>query len=377
MKTALRAAAFAVSLPVVALAQTPAPAGAPARCAALTLSEFPVCLDTPSGVVLAADRAEGARNAAYAAAGEVRFRRHFDRAPPPYALVVGRVTPEVTRTLKTAGISAVLPWLTADQKRVAFADSARRGAEAQAKAANLDAAKTAELVATVGRNYQARYEKQGDRDAGVVPHELGHLWLIHAFWPGAGVDRGGHYGGPGPDWLDETAAILMEDERLATDRRDQFRLVYKGQAKGDLAGRHDPLATFLAKDHPMKGLQDRLKPGANPGGGPRVVVMTADERRAGNPGLDVNAGARFYLQGRAFADFLVDRTGDPAVFAAIGAALAKGQTLEQWLATEGEGRGLGRSVAEMEAVWNAWLQARFGPAAATMSGRRDHSGAFG
>lgn len=370
MRPALLAAALILTAPSAARAQgaaqttSAAPPILPARCAALALPDLPVCIDTPTGLVLAAERAEAERNAAYARAGETRFRRHFDRAPPPYALVVGRVTPEVTRALNAEGVKAVLPWLTAGQKRAAFADSARRAAEAQAKTRNLDAAATAELVASMGRTLVQRFEGQGDRDAGVVPHELGHLWLVHGFWPASGVDRGGHYGGPAADWLDETAAILMEDERLTTERREQFRLVYTGRAKGDLAGRPDALPVFLTKDHPMKGLQDRMKLDVSPEA-PRVIVMTGEERRTrAGSGVDVGAGAQFYLQGRAFADFLIDRTGDPAVFGKIAEALARGRTLEQWLAAEGAGKGLAATTAELDALWTAYLSARFGAAAA-------------
>lgn len=362
----LLAAASLLVLSSAALAQgdaRPAASDGPRpRCSAISLPDLPVCVETPGGLIFAPDRAEAERNAAHAMAGEIRFRRHFDRAPPPYAVVIGRLTPEVGATLRRAGINAALPWLTVAQRQAAVADAARRAAEARAKAQNLDAAKTAELVqqmtaATAGRT---------DRDAGVVPHELGHLWLIESFWPGSGADRKGHYGGPAADWLDETAAILMEDERLTTERRDQFRQLYAGKAGGPpaLGGRPDFLPVFLSKDHPMKGEQEASKARA-PGspGEARVIVTTRDERAAANPGADAGAGPRFYLQGRAFADFLIDRSGEPAIFAEIAAALARGRTFEQWLAAEGARRGLGSTLPEMDQLWRAWLLARFGPPA--------------
>jgi hypothetical protein len=323
---------------------------------------------TPRGVVFAPHRAEAERVAAHATAGEGRFRRHFGRVPPPYAVVLGRITPQVRTTLSAAGVRNPLPWFTAAQRETRNADAARRTAETIAKAQGLDGAKQQELISQISRQLSAQV---GDREAGVEPHELGHQWLIDSFWPSASADSGGHYGGPAPDWLDETAAILTEDERMTNERRDQFRAMYTGRspmAEGPgparpVGGRPDPLPVFLLKNHPLKGDQELLMAQGGANREPRTIMMVKPSS-AGTTGAGPDSGAapRFYLQGRAFADFLVDRAGDPAVFAKIAGALAAGRTLDQWLGAEGAALGLGTSTADLERHWTTWLQARFGPA---------------
>jgi len=336
----------------------PAAAAKP-RCDAVRIPELPICAETPGGLVYAPDRTEAERNAAYAAAGEARFRRHFDRAPPSYAMVIGRLTPELQATFRAAGIKTVLPWLTAEQQRTAHGDAMRRAAEAQAKASGLDAAATEALLARIMQGPGG--QQMIERNPGVVAHELGHAWFIQTFWPGFAVDRQGHYGGPAPDWLDETAAILMEDERMNNDRRDQFRMLHTGKAKGALSGRPDPLPAFLSKDHPMKGTQQALmgQGAAGAAGQPQVQMIVS--RQDGSSDPRSAEAPRFYLQGRAWADFLIDRSGRPAIFADIASAMADGRTLEQWLAAEGPRNGLGATLPETERLWAAWLQARYGP----------------
>jgi hypothetical protein len=91
-------------------------------------------------------------------------------------------------------------------------------------------------------------------------------------------------------------------------------------------------------------------------------VLTGDEAR------NVARGAAlFYLQGRMLADFLIDRTGDPAIFADIGAAFGRGRTIEQWLAERGPAHRLPATLDGLDAAWRAWLRNRFGAPAAPAS----------
>ncbi|MEN5231074.1 hypothetical protein [Brevundimonas naejangsanensis] len=62
-----------------------------------------------------------------------------------------------------------------------------------------------------------------------------------------------------------------------------------------------------------------------------------------------------------FADFLLDRTGDPQVFKAIAEALAQGDSFEDWLSVQGSTRRLPESMAGLDAAWREWLTVRFGP----------------
>ena len=320
------------------------------------------CVANAHGVALAPERSEAERIAAAVREGEARFARHFGRSPPRYAIVQD-FRPEELRALNAAGFVRTLPWLTLAQLETASLNSIRRAAQAQAAALNLPAEQAAAVVQQAETQWRGRNSRETRiaRDAGVLPHEIGHGWYVQLYWPGTAMDRTGHYGGPGPDWLDETAAILMETEAFAADRRRQFEQIYRGTAaaSGLSAIPVDELidlGRFLTRDHPGLAMQEVRRP--PPGSGPQVRVLTGDEARRVAGGA-----ALFYLQGRMFADFLIDRTGNPAIFAEIGAAFGRGQSIGQWLAERGTANRLPASVAELEAAWRAWLLSRFGPPA--------------
>ena len=330
--------------------------------AALAVVPGKACAANPHGVVLAPERAEAQRIAAAVREGEARFARHFGRSPPRYAIVQD-FRPEELRALNAAGFVRTLPWLTLEQLETASLESVRRAAQAQAAAQGLTADQAAAVAQQAESQWRARNSRETRiaRDAGVLPHEIGHGWYVQLYWPGTAMDRTGHYGGPGPDWLDETAAILMESDAFTADRRRQFEQIYRGTSAepalnmisvGDLID----LRRFLSREHPGLAMQEARRP--QPGSGPQVRVLTGDEARRVAGGA-----ALFYLQGRMFADFLIDRTGNPAIFAEIGAAFGRGRSIDQWLAQRGSAHRLPASVAELDTAWRAWLQARFGPPA--------------
>ena len=138
-----------------------------------------------------------------------------------------------------AGFHPTLPWLTQAQF---FRRRSNRSAEAPSKGVRPGLARKGGPSYNRPRRTGARnsLETRLARDAGVLPHEIGHGWYVELFWPGAVQDRSGHYGGPGPDWLDETAAILMETEAFAADRRRQFEQIYRGTNSGPGIERHSP-----------------------------------------------------------------------------------------------------------------------------------------
>ena len=320
------------------------------------------CAANPNGVVLAPERPEAERIAAAVREGETRFARHFGRSPPRYAIVQD-FRPEELRALNAAGFVRTLPWLTLAQLEAASIESIRRAAQMQATAQGLPPDRAEAVMQQAEAQWRSRNSREARiaRDAGVLPHEIGHGWYVQLYWPGTMLDRTGHYGGPGPDWLDETAAILMESDAFAADRRRQFEEVYRGTSAtaggiGISVAELVDLPRFLTRAHPGLALQEARRP--PPGSGPQVRVLTGDEARrvAGGAGL-------FYLQGRMFADFLIDRTGNPAIFAEMGAAFGRGQSLDQWLAERGPSHRLGATVAELDVAWRAWLEGRFGPPA--------------
>jgi hypothetical protein len=169
------------------------------------------------------------------------------------------------------------------------------------------------------------------------------LWYQHAFWAGAARPAGDRYGSAAPDWLDEVAAILMESDTRAAIHRNRFS-----------DGRHeDPerastippeiaLADFVTMPHPASA--SLPEPGTAPAGPIRVT----------------SAPSLFYAQGRVFADYLIERSGDPGIFAAISQGMRSGLSFADWLAQSGAQHRLPVSVPAMDADWQAWLAKRFG-----------------
>ena len=195
---------------------------------------------------------------------------------------------------------------------------------------------------------------QAAMDAGMVPHELGHLWFTAAFWPRlpeTDSDAPRHYGGPGPDWLDEAAAVVLEDDATAAQRRDQFRALMRGEtvpAVGPVDGRAIllDLPGLLSREHPGLARAVAASPEVTANGGIGVSFTPA-----GSGARPAALERVFYIQTRVFADYLIQTTGRPAILAEIAQAMAVGDSFEDWLRESGAGYGLPRSVAGLQEGW--------------------------
>lgn len=195
---------------------------------------------------------------------------------------------------------------------------------------------------------------QAALDAGMVPHELGHLWFTAAFWPGrpsTDADAPRHYGGPGPDWLDEAAAVVLEDEATAAMRRDQFRALMKGEtlpAIGALHGRALllDLQGLLSREHPGLARAVKVAPEVAASGGIGVSFTPA----AAGPRLAALERI-FYIQNRVFADYLIQTSGRTAILADIAQAVADGESFEAWLSDKGADYGLPASIIDLQHDW--------------------------
>lgn len=330
----------------------------PNGCAAASqATRGKACVATASGVVLASDAAEASRLAVLLREGEARFARHFGRAPPPYAIVQEPGDGDVD-AVQALGYSRVLPWRTPAQFSALRTASIRRGAIVQAKAQGVD---DAQAAAIADRAVAAAASRAGavignGSESGSLPHEAGHLWFTGTYWPKP--VPGKRYGGPGPDWMDEMAAVLMEDDAFAATRRDGFAKAYAGRnAAGEspIAAEVVDLPLYLAREHPayagVRAMMD--KEGSMRGA--RVMTLAGEEARK-----VANGGILFYLQSRLFADYLIARSAKPAIFASIGAAFGRGETMERWLAANGRANGLPTTIAALDRDWRAWLAARFG-----------------
>ncbi|WP_341020456.1 hypothetical protein [Brevundimonas diminuta] len=310
------------------------------------------CAAADHGVVLASAQPEADQLATYARAGEARFSTRFDRNIAPYVVVSTPTLPD-RAALNAAGFSHILPWPAPR----AFDEAARRsieqGARSFAASQNMSPAQTEEVVARALSQIPDA-KAQAALDAGMVPHELGHLWFTAAFWPErAETDPGAprHYGGPGPDWLDEAAAVILEDEPTAAQRRDHFRALMKGEAVpavGPIDGRAIllDLPGLLAREHP--GLA-------------RAVAVAPELAVKGGVGVSftpAGAGPRpaalervFYIQTRVFADYLIRTSDRPAILAVIAQAMANGRSFEDWLASDGAAHGLPSTLSALNDGW--------------------------
>ncbi|WP_312990629.1 hypothetical protein [Brevundimonas diminuta] len=336
-------------LALVLLLTSTAPSPVPDSMCARALRAAPdlSCAAADHGVALAASPAEAERLASYARAGEARFSTRFDRNIAPYVVISTPPLPD-RAALIAAGFSHILPWPAPR----AFDEAARRsieqGARSFAASQNMSPAQTEEVVARALSQIPDA-KAQAALDAGMVPHELGHLWFTAAFWPErAAADAAPrHYGGPGPDWLDEAAAVILEDEPTAAQRRDHFRALMKGEAVpavGPINGRAIllDLPGLLAREHP--GLA-------------RAVAVAPELAVKGGVGVSftpAGAGPRpaalervFYIQTRVFADYLIRISDHPAILAVIAQAMADGRSFEDWLASDGAAHGLPSTLSAL------------------------------
>lgn len=345
-------------LALVLLLTSTAPSAVPDPMCARALRVAPAlsCAAADHGVVLASAQPEADRLATYARAGEIRFSTRFERDIAPYVVVSTPPLPD-RAALNAAGFSHILPWPAPRAFDEAARRSVEQGARRFAASQNMSPAHTEEVVARALSQIPDA-KAQAALDAGMVPHELGHLWFTAAFWPerpetDTKTDPGAprHYGGPGPDWLDEAAAVILEDEPTAAQRRDHFRALMKGEAVpavGPIEGRAVllDLPGLLAREHP--GLA-------------RAVAVAPELAIKGGVGVSftpAGAGPRpaalervFYIQTRVFADYLIRTSDRPAILAVIAQAMANGRSFEDWLASDGAAHGLPSTLSALNDGW--------------------------
>ncbi len=313
------------------------------------------CHATTHGAVIA-PAGEAAMLASVMDEAAARFERHFTTPQGAIALISGGgVSRDQLSYLAERGYKG-FPWISGAQRAALIRPRVRDQLAKQRPeltGAALDAAVDAALAGST---------KAGSGlERGALAHELNHHWFRLTFEgerAGApdpakpGVVR---YGSSAPDWIDELAAVLGENEELTASRRAGLK---RTLASGSEDGLY-PLAEYLTMDHPAMTLAQRqqllgeAQRGAQGGATVRVLTRSEMGETSKQPPL-----IRFYIQSRAFADFLLERTGDDRVFLSIAQALGRGDTFDQWLARDGAAYRLPPSVAALTPQWEAWLRAR-------------------
>lgn len=170
---------------------------------------------------------------------------------------------------------------------------------------------------------------------GIIAHEIGHQFFVHGIWGENAEASDTQYGSTAPDWLDEAAAILMEDAPLTQNRRDNFQSIL--QTRPATA----PSQMFKA-EHP-KANSEMLQDAKN-------------KARESSSGFSISANAKdngkhsaFYAEVRAFLDYLNERSVKSGYMRSITLHLKSGGTMEGWLHEHGAEFGLMSTLKSLDA----------------------------
>jgi hypothetical protein len=69
------------------------------------------------------------------------------------------------------------------------------------------------------------------------------------------------------------------------------------------------------------------------------------------------AGA-FYAQCRSIAEYMMERSGDPRLFARIARDLKANPSMADWLAAHGNAANLPGTIEDLEQEWLVWARRR-------------------
>ena len=329
------------------------------------------CVESDNGVALAFTQDRAAELLGFAQRAETEFQTRFGVAPPRYVVSETGATGREDRAeaLRAAGFTVLTPWRLRQAQINAEVGALRTRFEEMGAMNGLSAEQTASAMEGVLARMRERHtpEAMAANEAGTIPRLLGGAWYARAFWPDAAPDPASRHASPGPDWMDEIAGLLMETEAMADDKRGQFADVYAGRhrmAPASDAAKLLDLPAFLSAEHPVKAMTAQAAAGGGAGGPVRITM--GGPGGPGGPGgaQSMPAPMLYGFQARMFADYLAERSGDPAVFGRLGLALGEGVAFDAWLAAEGASVNLASSVEALTADWRNWLQGKLGAPAA-------------
>jgi hypothetical protein len=344
--------------PAPASESTPTPGGPPPL-------EGSHCHSAGTTWIYCADAEEAEGLAADVLAAAQDYQRHFGRAPEPGAVVAlsGSTMPAgFDARLRAAGARWILPWIS-QSAGPAPDDSLRAGIESQLREQLAPLGLSDEQIDAQLEQVLAQLSGTSAGGLGLLRHELGHVWFISSFWGDAALTRpagGSHYAGPAADWLDESAAILLESPEATARRRAS---IAKGLQSDPAFARMLPLEELFRMEHPVdtSAIRDSLPPELAARGSVTVLVQSAPPGEGSDP-----AGA-FYEQCRLLSDYLLEAGGE-GVFRSLAASAARGEGMEAWLARDGAALGLPAKLPELQTAWRSWLEAQVGALRAASGG---------
>ncbi len=297
-----------------------------------------------------------------------KFRKYFGVIAPDAAVILGNILNAEDREKIRENYPVILPWFTAQDRRDLIESSVR----SQVKEQQPDITDEA-LGKIVERSVKASLEASGQSPDnqddgssnildGALSHELGHLYFIRTYWPDqtsnvtdvkpSTIKR---YGGPAADWLDEMAAILLENDALTTGRNDNLREAIENDFETMW-----PLEEYFTMTHPAfeqarRIIEARQKTAKGRAQGGVIVLSKGDlDKRE-----DGREPVMFYAQSRGFADYMIEKSGNERIFANIAAFVAEDRPITEWLGEHGVKNNIAPTIHGLEADFYAWLKNRF------------------
>ena len=291
---------------------------------------------------------------------ETRYAKTFKAKPIQTVLyLAAQISSEDTKTLRSAGYKTFLPWVTRSAQQALARQSIRAQIKAQSTGssdAEIDAMTEATLTrAGLGMNIEV--------ERGAIAHELAHMWFIRGVWPRKTQEQRdeeaktpdvvrSQYGSAAPDWLDEMAAVLSENEALNTQRRERAKKI----VQSDNLEAFWPLEAYFKMEHPIfRQAQAMLKARGDLKDGMNVVTLTAQQARDLDP-ADGRSSPDFYAQSQAFADFMIETSKTTYIFDTIARALGNGMSMATWLSKHGQEYGLAANAPALQKQWEGWLK---------------------
>lgn len=284
--------------------------------------------------------------------------RYVDRLggdPKRIAFIVGmQLPPEVHFAVTQRGALA-FNWPSMRGQKEAFVRAMRK--EVESNFAHAPRADRERLLRRMVDNFDETVSEDGAPSAlegGTIQHELAHQWFIQYFDEGARADPLGsvstkRYGSKAPDWLDEAAAILVENAFLDDNRRKALAKIMRSPAPELLP----TLAEFTALPHPARpDSKDAYEPSES---NISITVNINTRTQQANVQRDTSW---FYTMTRALIDFLIEKTGDDMVIRAISDEVRRGGDLFSWLEKSPYRSALGGDRNGAEKLWAEWLDSK-------------------
>lgn len=296
-------------------------------------------------IAVARDADDAARFAATMQTAETSFQQRFGHTPPPSATIQGnQATNALREAARTAGFNTILPWIDNAEQAALLRDQVARQIASQTP--GLPAAQQSAMVeqALAGRLPEPLAP---NTENSAIAHEFGHMWFIRTYWDGE-TRAHTHYGGEAPDWLDELAAVALENEAMTEDRRSEVEAWIE-------AGERPDLGAFLAIEHPLAQLASAVAERRETGGGGLQAIQLSGEEADELMSQASFSPGDYYVLSRSMLDYFDARCGE-APLDDLTRTIAGGASFEDWLGAQTGCDALPRSVDALEADWAARLR---------------------